>query len=69
MADTLLAAVRHYVEAYADPAGLAQTPVPGLTTIPFDRARRPGPRDLPAARLPRAAGEQAGGDGISYQSA
>ena len=33
MTDTLLDAVRRYVEAYADPAGLAQTPVPGLTTI------------------------------------
>ncbi len=33
MTDTLLNAVRRYVEAYADPAGLAQTPVPGLTTI------------------------------------
>ena len=39
MADTLLAAVRRYVEAYADPAGLAQTPVPGLTTI---RSTAPG---------------------------
>jgi AraC-like DNA-binding protein len=33
MTDTLLNAVRRYVEAYADPAGVAQTPVPGLTTI------------------------------------
>ena len=39
MADTLLAAVRRYAEAYADPAGLAQTPVPGLTTI---RSTAPG---------------------------
>ena len=38
MADTLLDAVRRYVEAHADPAGLAQTPVPGLTTI---RSSRP----------------------------
>lgn len=29
----LLDAVRQYTDAYADPAGLAQTPVPGLTTI------------------------------------
>jgi AraC-like DNA-binding protein len=33
MTDTLLNAVRRYVEAYADPTGLAQTPIPGLTTI------------------------------------
>lgn len=33
MTDTLLNAVRRYVEAYADPDGLAQTPIPGLTTI------------------------------------
>lgn len=33
MTDTLLDTVRRYVGAYADPAGLAQTPVPGLTTI------------------------------------
>jgi AraC-like DNA-binding protein len=33
MTDTLLNAVRRYVEAYADPAGLAQTPISGLTTI------------------------------------
>ncbi|MCA7084213.1 AraC family transcriptional regulator [Cupriavidus sp. DB3] len=29
----LLDAVRRYTDAYADPEGLAQTPVPGLTTI------------------------------------
>lgn len=29
----LLDAVRRYTETYADPDGLAQTPVPGLTTI------------------------------------
>lgn len=29
----LLDAVRRYTDAYADPDGLAQTPVPGLTTI------------------------------------
>lgn len=33
MTDTLLDAVRRYVEAHADPAGMAQTPIPGLTTI------------------------------------
>lgn len=33
MTDTLLNAVRSYVDAHADPAGLAQTPIPGLTTI------------------------------------
>jgi AraC-like DNA-binding protein len=33
MTDTLLNTVRRYVEAYAGPAGLAQTPIPGLTTI------------------------------------
>ncbi|GGF78574.1 AraC family transcriptional regulator [Azorhizobium oxalatiphilum] len=33
MTDALLHAVRAYTEAHADAAGLAQTPVPGLTTI------------------------------------
>ena len=33
MTDTLLDTVSHYLETNADPAGLAQTPVPGLTTI------------------------------------
>lgn len=33
MTHTLLRAVRRYVETYADPAGVAQTPIPGLTTI------------------------------------
>lgn len=33
MTHTLLQAVRRYVETYADPAGVAQTPIPGLTTI------------------------------------
>jgi AraC-like DNA-binding protein len=33
MTDPLLEAVRRYVTAYADPDGLAQTPIPGLTTI------------------------------------
>ena len=30
---TLLEIVRHYAATHADPAGLAQTPIPGLTTI------------------------------------
>ena len=33
MTHTLLQAVRQYVDTYADPTGLAQTPIPGLTTI------------------------------------
>lgn len=33
MNDALLDAVRRYLRTHADPAGLAQTPVPGLTTI------------------------------------
>lgn len=33
MTDTLLDAVRTYVDAHADAAGLAQTPIAGLTTI------------------------------------
>lgn len=33
MNDTLLKAVRRYAEAFADPAGIARTPIPGLTTI------------------------------------
>jgi AraC-like DNA-binding protein len=33
MTDTLLSAVRRYVDTYADPGGLAQTPISGLTTI------------------------------------
>jgi AraC-like DNA-binding protein len=33
MTDSLLNAVSRYVQAYADPDGLAQTPVSGLTTI------------------------------------
>lgn len=33
MTETLLDAVRRYVEAHGDPTGLAQTPIPGLTTI------------------------------------
>ncbi|MFI5410043.1 AraC family transcriptional regulator N-terminal domain-containing protein [Kaistia sp. UC242_56] len=38
MTHTLLDAVRRYVETHGDPAGQAQTPIPGLTTI---RSRRP----------------------------
>lgn len=38
MNETLLDAVRRYVEANANPAGVAQTPIPGLTTI---RSTRP----------------------------
>jgi AraC-like DNA-binding protein len=33
MTQTLLQAVRQYVDTYADPAGIAQTPIAGLTTI------------------------------------
>jgi len=33
MIDTLLSAVRRYAETHADPAGLAQTPIPGLATV------------------------------------
>lgn len=33
MSDTLLNVVGRYLEAYANPAGLAQTPIAGLTTI------------------------------------
>ncbi|HEY8333033.1 MAG TPA: AraC family transcriptional regulator, partial [Tardiphaga sp.] len=33
MTDALLNAVSRYVTAHADPAGLAQTPIAGLTTI------------------------------------
>lgn len=33
MTDALLQAVRHYVDTHADASGLAQTPIPGLTTI------------------------------------
>ena len=33
MTHALLQAVRRYVDTYADPTGLAQTPIPGLTTI------------------------------------
>lgn len=33
MTETLLQAVRRYVDTHADPAGLAHTPIAGLTTI------------------------------------
>ncbi|MET0504798.1 MAG: AraC family transcriptional regulator [Luteibacter sp.] len=33
MTDALLQAVRRYVDTHADASGLAQTPIPGLTTI------------------------------------
>ena len=33
MTDTLLTAVRRYTEVHADQAGLAQTPIPGLSTV------------------------------------
>src|SRR5262245_42650623 len=33
MTDTLLNAISRYLDAHADAAGLAQTPIPGLTTI------------------------------------
>lgn len=39
MSDTLLNAIRRYVDAHGDTAGLAQTPVPGLTVI---RVAEPG---------------------------
>ena len=39
MTDALLTAVRHYADAHADAAGLALTPVPGLTII---RSAAPG---------------------------
>ncbi|TIQ61428.1 MAG: AraC family transcriptional regulator, partial [Mesorhizobium sp.] len=41
MTDTLLTAVRRYAEAHSDPAGVARTPIPGLTTI-----RATAPTDL-----------------------
>ena len=33
MTDALLNVVRRYTEAHADPAGLTQTPIPGLATV------------------------------------
>lgn len=47
MTDTLLKAVRRYAEAHADPAGIARTPIPGLTTI---RATAPSGLDYAIPR-------------------
>ena len=43
----LLDTVRHYAEAYADPAGVARTPIPGLTAI---RATAPTGLDYAISR-------------------
>jgi len=47
MNDTLLDAVRRYASAYAGPTGVAQTPIPGLTTI---RATQPSGIDYAISR-------------------
>ena len=47
MTDTLLEAVRRYAEAHADPAGVARTPISGLTTI---RATAPSDLDYAISR-------------------
>jgi AraC-like DNA-binding protein len=47
MTDTLLKAVRRYAETYADPAGVARTPIAGLTTI---RATAPSDLDYAISR-------------------
>jgi len=47
MTETLLEAVRRYAEAYADPAGVARTPIPGLTAI---RATAPSGLDYAISR-------------------
>jgi AraC-like DNA-binding protein len=47
MTDTLLKAVRRYAEVYADPAGVARTPIPGLTII---RATAPSGLDHAISR-------------------
>jgi AraC-like DNA-binding protein len=47
MTDTLLKVVRRYAEACADPAGVARTPIPGLTTI---RATAPSGLDYAISR-------------------
>jgi AraC-like DNA-binding protein len=47
MTDTLLKAVRRYAETYADPAGVARTPISGLTTI---RATAPSGLDYAIPR-------------------
>jgi AraC-like DNA-binding protein len=47
MTDTLLKAVCRYAETYADPAGVARTPIPGVTTI---RATAPTGLDYAISR-------------------
>jgi AraC-like DNA-binding protein len=47
MIDTLLKAVRRYAEVHGDPAGVARTPIPGLTTI---RATAPSGMDYAISR-------------------
>jgi AraC-like DNA-binding protein len=47
MTDTLLEAVRRYAEVHGDPAGVARTPIPGLTTI---RATAPSGMDYAISR-------------------
>jgi AraC-like DNA-binding protein len=47
MTDTLLKVVRRYAEVYADPAGVARTPIPGLTII---RATTPSGLDHAISR-------------------
>ena len=44
---SLLDAVRRYAQTYADPGGVARTPVPGLTVI---RATRPTGLDYAISR-------------------
>ncbi|MCA6118963.1 AraC family transcriptional regulator [Bradyrhizobium sp. WSM 1738] len=47
MTDTLLKAVRRYAEAFADPTGIARTPIAGLTTV---RATAPSGLDYAISR-------------------
>ena len=47
MNDALLKAVRRYAESFADPAGIARTPISGLTTI---RATAPSGLDHAISR-------------------
>ncbi|WP_339860292.1 AraC family transcriptional regulator [Thalassospira alkalitolerans] len=47
MTDTLLTNVRSWLDAHANDAGLAQTPIPGLTTI---RSATPGGLDYAISR-------------------
>ena len=47
MIDTLLDAVRRYTQLHADAAGVARTPIPGLTTL---RAIAPSGLDYAIAR-------------------